>query len=183
MEILFDNTANVTVITASKEALASKEAMASSTSRDIGVATTIEAVGGDGSTGIAASEADAVEAVTDEAATDTTAIDETGTDTAVSDEMLTDTGMVDEIPADAGMIDEAVGKDIMIDDPYIDPGYGGDMGEGMYTETGMPAVKNPILSNWFFVIGVSVAVLAVSVVLGILLAKRKIKKGIELYED
>ena len=60
---------------------------------------------------------------------------------------------------------------------------------GMMTEEGMPVdfmgteVKDPLLSSWPFVIGISTAVLAVSVVLGVLLAKRKIKKGIELYED
>ncbi len=43
--------------------------------------------------------------------------------------------------------------------------------------------KDPILSSWIFVIGISVLVLAASVALGIFLAKRKIKKGIELYED
>ena len=62
-------------------------------------------------------------------------------------------------------------------------------GEGMPTEEGMlmdgmgTGVKDPLLSNWPFVIGISFVVLAVSVALGILLAKRKIKKGIELYED
>ena len=62
-------------------------------------------------------------------------------------------------------------------------------GEGMPTEEGMvvdtmgTGVKDPLLSSWFFVIGISFAVLAVSVALGVLLAKRKIKKGIELYED
>jgi uncharacterized membrane protein len=44
-------------------------------------------------------------------------------------------------------------------------------------------VKDPLMSSWPFVIGISVAILAVSMVLGALLAKRKIKKGIELYED
>ena len=48
------------------------------------------------------------------------------------------------------------------------------------TESG---VKDPLLSSWPFVIGVSAATLAVSIVLGILLAKLKIKKGFELYED
>lgn len=43
--------------------------------------------------------------------------------------------------------------------------------------------KDPLLSSWPFVIGISVASLALSVVVGILLAKRKIKKGFELYED
>lgn len=63
-------------------------------------------------------------------------------------------------------------------------------GEPIVTEEGMmmdPMAgaqgKDPILSSWIFVIGISVLVLAASVALGIFLAKRKIKKGIELYED
>ncbi len=62
-------------------------------------------------------------------------------------------------------------------------------GEGMPTDEGMvvdamgTGVKDPLLSSWPFVIGISFAVLAISVALGVLLAKRKIKKGIELYED
>ena len=48
---------------------------------------------------------------------------------------------------------------------------------------GKQEVKDPIMSNWFFVGGISAATLVVSIVLGILLAKRRIKKGIELYED
>ncbi len=64
--------------------------------------------------------------------------------------------------------------------------YTGDMGgtsEGV-PATGMGgAAKDPLLSNWPFVIGISFLTLAVSVAIGILLAKRKIKKGIELYED
>ncbi|MBE5966721.1 MAG: hypothetical protein E7255_07105 [Lachnospiraceae bacterium] len=50
-------------------------------------------------------------------------------------------------------------------------------------ETGMAEVKDPKLSSWPFVIGISGAVLIVSVALGALLASRKIKKGIDLYED
>lgn len=59
--------------------------------------------------------------------------------------------------------------------------------EGMYTdpgmETGMAEVKDPLLSSWPFVIGISGLVLIVSVALGAFLARRKIKKGIDLYED
>ena len=40
-----------------------------------------------------------------------------------------------------------------------------------------------MLSNWFFVGGVSAAVLLFSVVIGIVLAKLKIKKGFDVYED
>ncbi|BCJ93138.1 hypothetical protein acsn021_07070 [Anaerocolumna cellulosilytica] len=61
--------------------------------------------------------------------------------------------------------------------------YGGEMtGEipGDVTGTG---AKDPLLSSWPFVIGITVVTLAVSIGVGILLAKRKIKKGFELYED
>ena len=40
-----------------------------------------------------------------------------------------------------------------------------------------------LLSNWFFVGGVSGGVLLLSVVIGLLLAKSKIKKGFDVYED
>lgn len=45
------------------------------------------------------------------------------------------------------------------------------------------AGKDSLLASWPFVIGISSATLVISIVLGILLAKRKIKKGFELYED
>lgn len=78
---------------------------------------------------------------------------------------------------------------VVVDDGAVN---GGDIavgGEGMITGEEMAVdamgtgVKDPLLSSWPFVIGISGVVLAVSVVLGVLLAKRKIKKGIELYED
>lgn len=43
--------------------------------------------------------------------------------------------------------------------------------------------KTPILASWPFVIGISSGTLVLSIIIGILLAKRKIKKGFELYED
>ncbi len=43
--------------------------------------------------------------------------------------------------------------------------------------------KDPILASWPFVIGISSGTLFISILIGILLAKRKIKKGFELYED
>ncbi len=42
---------------------------------------------------------------------------------------------------------------------------------------------NSLLSNWYFVGGVSGGVLLLSVVIGLLLAKSKIKKGFDVYED
>ena len=62
-------------------------------------------------------------------------------------------------------------------------GEGMPAGEGMIVDAMGTGVKDPLLSSWPFVIGISFAVLAVSVALGVLLAKRRIKKGIELYED
>lgn len=58
-------------------------------------------------------------------------------------------------------------------------------GEGTMVDPSLDtgAAKDSLLSSWPFVIGISVAVLLVSVALGTFLAKRKIKKGIELYED
>jgi len=58
----------------------------------------------------------------------------------------------------------------------------GDMSGGMGEMTGT-TIKDPLLSGWPFVIGISSLTLVISIGLGILLAKRKIKKGFELYED
>lgn len=56
------------------------------------------------------------------------------------------------------------------------------MGMELGMESGS-TVKDPLLSNWFFIGGISAGSLVVGVVLGILLAKKKIKKGIDLYEN
>lgn len=177
MEIVFDNMGIATVLTSANEMIAN-----SATTEASGADET--AVAGDVSTDMATGETETnMGDVIDEAATDTTSTDETATDSAVTDEVVTDTGMEEEVPADAAIVDEAAGGDIVLDDPYVDPGYNGETGEGMYADTDASAVKDPLLSNWFFVIGISAAVFAVSVVLGVLLARRKIKKGIELYED
>jgi len=77
-------------------------------------------------------------------------------------------GITAKVSVDSGMI---------IDNGMIEPG----MEPGM--ETGMPEVKEPLLSSWTFVLGVSGLVLIISVALGAFLARRKIKKGIDLYED
>lgn len=51
------------------------------------------------------------------------------------------------------------------------------------TTTATGVSMDSLLSNWFFVGGVSGGVLLLSVVIGILLAKSKIKKGFDVYED
>lgn len=101
-----------------------------------------------------------------------------------------DAALTDSAEADMGtdefMTDEAAMKEGYVDTGVIiDPGY---MDGGMFPDGGMmvdptSGMKSSLLSSWPFVIGISSAVLAVSIVLGALLARRKIKKGIELYED
>ena len=51
---------------------------------------------------------------------------------------------------------------------------------GMETEA---SGNGSLLSSWGFVGGITAATLVVSIVLGILLAKKRIKKGFDLYED
>ena len=51
------------------------------------------------------------------------------------------------------------------------------------TEATTEVSMDSLLSNWYFVGGVSGGVLLLSVVLGLLLAKSKIKKGFDVYED
>ncbi len=72
----------------------------------------------------------------------------------------------------------------------VDIGYGGSMGyDGMDSyngeqNSGTSAVSmDGLLSNWIFVGGISGAVFLISVAVGLLLAKRKIKKGFDVYED
>lgn len=52
-----------------------------------------------------------------------------------------------------------------------------------YTEMTTETSTGSLLSNWFFVGGVSVGTLVLSIVIGLLLAKAKIKKGFDVYED
>ncbi|MFT4146669.1 MAG: hypothetical protein QM644_19670 [Mobilitalea sp.] len=135
--------------------------------------TTTDAATGEVVTGDVADET-----VTDDAVTDETVIDETATDATGTEEVP-----VDAIGTDDALIEEQPVEEVITDGGYIDPGYTGELGEGMVVDPGAGQVKDPLLSSWFFVIGISVAVLFVSIALGTLLARRKIKKGIEIYED
>ena len=86
-----------------------------------------------------------------------------------------------------GTTDEFVGEGSVTDDVSIDMGkdFGMIDNGGMYGEIGMetPKEKGSVMSSWVFVIGITVATLAISVVLGVLLAKKRIKKGFDSYED
>ena len=52
-----------------------------------------------------------------------------------------------------------------------------------YTEVTTETSMDSLLSNVFFIGGVSVGTLVLSIVIGLLLAKVKIKKGFDVYED
>lgn len=51
------------------------------------------------------------------------------------------------------------------------------------TQSTTEVSMDSLLSNWIFVGGVSGGMLLISVVIGLLLAGRKIKKGFDVYED
>ncbi|MBR6642056.1 MAG: hypothetical protein IKL28_00150 [Lachnospiraceae bacterium] len=56
-----------------------------------------------------------------------------------------------------------------------------DMSEA--TQSTTEVSMDGLLSNWYFVGGVSGGMLLLSVVIGLLLARCKIKKGFDVYED
>lgn len=60
-----------------------------------------------------------------------------------------------------------------------DAAFGGMLG----AEVGEPASSFAPMSSYPFVIGMGVLAIALGVLFGVLLAKRRIKKGIEAYED
>ena len=124
-------------------------------------------------------------------ATEAEGMDTDGTDEISTEAMDEEVSGEQVSEGDAAAVEETMeGEDIMIDNEALDSaslnmGYDeGMMGsETMLMDSGMTAPKDPLLSSWPFVIGISAAVLIVSIALGLLLARRKIKKGIELYED
>lgn len=170
-----------------------KEAAAGAASTDIAVAeattnvVTKEVVADTAVTNTTTNEAVVIDGATSEAAVveevtaDGVAEGEVAVDVNM-DEVTVDSEVTTEIVTDGVMVDEMIttGEGVMGDDSYIDPAFAE---EGMYVDPGMGQIKDPLLSSWPFVIGISLAVLFVSIALGAFLARRKIKKGIELYED
>ncbi len=71
---------------------------------------------------------------------------------------------------------------VMVDGGGVMIGGGNSMGgmDGTGTGTG---VKDPILSNVPFVAGTISAALVLGIVFGVLLGKKRIKKGFDLYEN
>lgn len=78
---------------------------------------------------------------------------------------------------------------IVVDDFVVgDMGYTGDMDymigmDEMTVGTQEIPLGDKLMGSWVFVGGVTAAVLVIGVLFGLLSAKRKIKKGIDLYED
>jgi len=111
--------------------------------------------------------------------------------TAIEGEAAGADAATTETSSDEIIMDETAGMEAGIGEVYIDGGVNIDPAvlDGINFDTGMmvdPAAneaKGSLLSSWPFVIGISAAVLLVSIALGALLARIKIKKGIELYED
>lgn len=68
---------------------------------------------------------------------------------------------------------------------YMGGGFiGGDDGTaGTGDTSGSGGGMDGLLANWGFVGGITAATLALSIILGILLAKKRIKKGIDPYEN
>ncbi len=71
---------------------------------------------------------------------------------------------------------------VMVDGGGEMIGGGNSMGGMNDTETGT-GVKDPILSNVPFVAGTISAALVLGIVFGVLLGKKRIKKGFDLYEN
>jgi len=113
------------------------------------------------------------EALAEDGTTSDVAEEDALTDEA-SDELIMDGAADMEAGADVGYIDEGM---------YMDPAYMEGVETGMMVDPSAQAPKGSLLGSWPFVIGISAAVLAVSIALGAVLARIKIKKGIELYED
>lgn len=64
-------------------------------------------------------------------------------------------------------------SEVYIDEKFAEMGM-----DGSTTQA-----KGSLMSNWLFVLGISAGTLVLSIVFGILLAKKRIKKGFDLYED
>lgn len=80
--------------------------------------------------------------------------------------------------------------EVMVMDSFVgnemvgmeDMAYMGGM-DGLTESTGQVSKTDELMSSWVFVGGVTAGVLVIGVLLGLFAAKRKIKKGFDLYED
>lgn len=134
---------------------------------------------------------DTVNTEEDTATTDTTTTDEANLeeDTTTTDETnvegeTTDTSIKEEDSTDTTGMDTGVNEGEVIDASGDMSGMEGIDGmEGMEGEIAATTTKDPFLSSYVPIVGITAATLVVGTIIGILLAKKKIKKGIDLYED
>ena len=113
-------------------------------------------------------------------------VDDTAVEGEVVEGEVVEGEVVEGEAMDGAVMEESAGEVVIGKEGEIIGGdYTGDMGGGMYPEVGVEAgaAKGSVMTSWVFVIGISTVTLAVSIVLGILLAKKRIKKGFDLYED
>lgn len=88
---------------------------------------------------------------------------------------------------EAPAVDDQTGQDVNLDTSSST--VGGDvagnqgMTDSMVMGEEMGTTKEPFLASWPAVIGISGATILLGLVIGFLLAKKKIKKGFEIYED
>lgn len=87
--------------------------------------------------------------------------------------MVIDEFVADDMVYSDGM-DYVAGEDFMGGMDFID---------GMDGTTAQVSMADKLMSSWVFVGGVTAGVLVIGILLGFFSAKRKIKKGIDLYED
>lgn len=143
---------------------------------------TVEGETTDATTDSANEEGDTSNADVSNVEGETTTTDTTET-TDTTD--TTDTGL--EGDTESTNVDTSVNEGEVIDasGDTGDMTIGGDMSgvDGMNGETTASTTKDPFLSSYVPIAGISAATLVVGAIIGILLAKKKIKKGIDLYED
>jgi hypothetical protein len=120
--------------------------------------------------------------------------EEGATDASESDASVADEGMAGDMTtesADSAASDGTASDSVSADTASADSGYISDSGDysmdggtDTYSETGtVDAQAAPMLSHVWFICVVSVVVIAFGITAGILLAKHKIKKGINIYEE
>lgn len=142
--------------------------------------------------------AEAESTTADTTTTDATSVDgETTTadvegETSTTDETnvegeTTDTNINEEESSDTTGVDTGVNEGEVIDASGDMSGMEGVDGmegtDGMEGGIAATTTKDPFLSSYVPVVGITAATLVVGIIIGILLAKKKIKKGIDLYED
>ena len=104
-------------------------------------------------------------------------------ETAIEGEAITegDAAIEGEATSEGEIISEDAMNNVDMGGKFDESYMSGDAMMGMDGST--TKSSGSLMSNWLFVIGISSATLVISIVLAILLAKKRIKKGFDLYED